>query len=266
MRTGCCASRGGSDGIDPRQVHQDRRRAQAVYDRLFELARRRGSPHRRAGTYQQDRGSGRHHADVRRGGRARHRPDDGDADGRRWHRRRRLCYHLAGLDHHHPAQGGWHPDHDHGGGGGMTRLFKNNVTSELAVGIDAAATEIQILDPSSFPATIPGSQYLRQAGSWQAVKGGAGITADPPANPMPGQLWWESDSGALNIWYIDANTSQWVQTNANGLPDASADGNTYARKNNAWVLSVTSQDVTTAVSAKVAKAGDIMTGGLQVGV
>ena len=217
----------------------------------------------------------------------------------------------------------------------MTRLFKNNVTSELAVGIDAAATEIQILDPSSFPATIPGSQiflvtleqrtttfneicrvtnivgdkltivrgqegttplafqafdivesrltaaaldeflidapvdgaqYLRQAGSWQAVKGGAGITADPPANPMPGQLWWESDSGALNIWYIDANTSQWVQTNANGLPDASADGNTYARKNNAWVVSVTAQDITTGLSAKVAKAGDQMTGGLQVGV
>jgi hypothetical protein len=44
--------------------------------------------------------------------------------------------------------------------------------------------------------------------SWAAVADG------PPSNPAPGQLWWESDTGNLFVWYVDANTSQWVQINA----------------------------------------------------
>jgi len=32
-----------------------------------------------------------------------------------------------------------------------------------------------------------------------------------PANPVPGQLWWESDTGALFVYYDDGNSQQWVQ-------------------------------------------------------
>src|SRR6478736_594430 len=52
----------------------------------------------------------------------------------------------------------------------MTWLFKNNVTSELAASITAADTTVQILDPSSFPTSVPpGVTFLvtleqRQAG------------------------------------------------------------------------------------------------------
>jgi len=38
----------------------------------------------------------------------------------------------------------------------------------------------------------------------------------PPSTPCPNQLWWETDSGVLWIWYDDGNTQQWVQTNAGG--------------------------------------------------
>jgi hypothetical protein len=50
--------------------------------------------------------------------------------------------------------------------------------------------------------------------------GGASVTIsdNPPGSPTAGNLWWESDSGNLYIYYNDGNSSQWVlvtpQTNA----------------------------------------------------
>lgn len=37
------------------------------------------------------------------------------------------------------------------------------------------------------------------------------IGDEPPPNPIEDQLWWESDTGILFVWYDDGNTSQWVQ-------------------------------------------------------
>jgi len=49
--------------------------------------------------------------------------------------------------------------------------------------------------------------------------GGGGVTIGdaPPASPLAGQMWWESDSGNLYIYYQDANTSQWVQINGSNV-------------------------------------------------
>jgi hypothetical protein len=54
-----------------------------------------------------------------------------------------------------------------------------------------------------------------QAATKQYVDGHAGGTvyiADTPptGTPAAGALWWESDTGALYIYYTDANGSQWV--------------------------------------------------------
>lgn len=57
-----------------------------------------------------------------------------------------------------------------------------------------------------------------------------------PSNPVNGQLWWESDTGILWLWYVDANTSQWVQLEGPGIGDAPSDGNTYERRNGVWRL------------------------------
>ena len=34
---------------------------------------------------------------------------------------------------------------------------------------------------------------------------------NPPPNPTPGTFWWDSVSGQLYIWYVDADSSQWMQ-------------------------------------------------------
>jgi hypothetical protein len=36
------------------------------------------------------------------------------------------------------------------------------------------------------------------------------LLAMPPGSPVPNQLWWESDTGNLFIYYDDGTSSQWV--------------------------------------------------------
>ena len=42
------------------------------------------------------------------------------------------------------------------------------------------------------------------------------IADDPPVATTAGQLWWESDTGTLLIWYDDGTSPQWVATGAVG--------------------------------------------------
>ena len=47
-----------------------------------------------------------------------------------------------------------------------------------------------------------------------SIEGGAVDVSDtPPSNPNAGDLWWESDTGELKIYYDDGNTEQWVDAN-----------------------------------------------------
>jgi len=102
---------------------------------------------------------------------------------------------------------------------------------------------------------------------WAAVTipPGTTISDTAPSSPQNGQLWWESDTGATFIYYVDPGGApgQWVQINAGSQPpaiatDAPADSAYYARQNNAWA------DVAPLLAAKVNKAGDTMTGQLNV--
>ena len=47
-----------------------------------------------------------------------------------------------------------------------------------------------------------------------SIEGGAVDISDaPPSNPNTGDLWWESDTGELKIYYDDGDTEQWVDAN-----------------------------------------------------
>ena len=99
---------------------------------------------------------------------------------------------------------------------------------------DASWQEFQ--SPIATDAPQDSKTYGRKDAGWvQVVSGGAQIDDNPLGSPLNGQLWWESDTGALNIWYNDGSSAQWVQTNANGIPDAPLDGKAYSRKNQGWI-------------------------------
>ena len=65
-------------------------------------------------------------------------------------------------------------------------------------------------------ATQPGSLFVRQkkAGVWSGwMKAqGTSMGASPPATPSNGVLWWDPTRGKLFIFYVDADTGQWVET------------------------------------------------------
>ncbi len=70
---------------------------------------------------------------------------------------------------------------------------------------------------NAFPeAPMDGRQYARQMAAWSKVQVvGTTSTGDKPPTALlePGQMWFETDTGSLFIWYDDGNSQQWVQIN-----------------------------------------------------
>ena len=73
--------------------------------------------------------------------------------------------------------------------------------------------------------------YLLRGGSWTPVtsdggggSGGASVTVgeNPPANPIQGDLWWDSIGGSLYVYYIDIGSNQWVIASPNVGGDTGA--------------------------------------------
>ena len=93
----------------------------------------------------------------------------------------------------------------------------------------ALANDLAALEALSGTNTI---YYRSGTDAWSAVTIGNGISFSggalsesvaisdtPPSSPIAGNLWWESDSGILYIYYNDGNTSQWVAlTSGGGIP------------------------------------------------
>jgi hypothetical protein len=53
---------------------------------------------------------------------------------------------------------------------------------------------------------------------WAQIGGSVGVGDTAPTTPQPGTLWWDSVGGQLYVWFVDANSSQWViANNAAGL-------------------------------------------------
>lgn len=60
-------------------------------------------------------------------------------------------------------------------------------------------------------------QYEGSTSTWRnkIASGGVTVGDSRPATPIPGDAWFDSNDGTLYVYYADANTSQWVQVQAN---------------------------------------------------
>jgi hypothetical protein len=55
-----------------------------------------------------------------------------------------------------------------------------------------------------------GNTYGRKNGAWAIGAAAVTIADTPPGGPIAGNLWWESDSGQMFIYFNDGSSSQWV--------------------------------------------------------
>jgi hypothetical protein len=89
------------------------------------------------------------------------------------------------------------------------------------------ADRAQAISDAMLPdAPSDGNQYGRRNGAWDLIKASATPSDTPPASPTNGQLWWETDSGDLYVFYDDGTSQQWVQVNTTVDAIAVGGGNT----------------------------------------
>ena len=72
--------------------------------------------------------------------------------------------------------------------------------------------------------------------TWSTVSSGGGganvsISDTAPGGASAGDLWWESDTGRLKIYYQDTDSTQWVDANPPLSPALSSDAPTTASSN-----------------------------------
>jgi len=145
---------------------------------------------------------------------------------------------------------------------------------ELAIEMATVPPRLWVGVPTAIDAA--GMKLLLPSG------GGITVAEDPPAVPLQGDLWYESDTGILWMYYHDGNSFQWVQVNGSGsagggvtiadaAPAGAAQGDLWWESDTGilWIWyddGNTMQWVQAAGSSGgdfVKKTGDTMTGNLQ---
>ena len=55
-------------------------------------------------------------------------------------------------------------------------------------------------------------RYNATVGAWQSIRTGALVTMSEtaPANPIPGQLWFNETEAKMYVSYDDGSSTQWV--------------------------------------------------------
>ena len=107
---------------------------------------------------------------------------------------------------------------------GATWLLDSTVVTAAAKTVlDDTTTAAMRTTLGAEPASATGTtaQFWRGDKTWAVPPGGGGggatTSIDPPSDPEDGDLWWESDTGNLFVWYDDGSSSQWVQISPSGV-------------------------------------------------
>ena len=106
--------------------------------------------------------------------------------------------------------------------GGSVYISYNNTNRITTTSTGVTITGALTAGGLTYPTTNgTNGQVLSSDGTgnvvWQTPSGGGGggasvTISDTPPAASAGDLWWESDTGRLKIYYQDTDTSQWVDT------------------------------------------------------
>ena len=108
----------------------------------------------------------------------------------------------------HPGRRYWVPK-----GGGLVPGAISIYDEGTLVGTADSITQLNFVGA----AVTAAAQPLGIAATMTIIP--ATVQDDPPLSPKTGELWWESDTGDLFIYYDDGTSAQWVLANAGGMGD-----------------------------------------------
>ncbi len=118
-----------------------------------------------------------------------------------------------------------------------SKLADNSVTTAKI--LDANVTTAKVADAAITPAKLSidyteeapsdGKQYARKNDVWSEVLPTTSSQDSPPANPTDGLIWYDSDSGKSFVYYVDTNSSQWVEMSPNWTGGIADDGVTTVK-------------------------------------
>lgn len=107
------------------------------------------------------------------------------------------------------------------------KIADANVTTAKVA--DAAITPAKLSIDYTEEAPSDGKQYARQDDAWSEVLPTSSSGDSPPANPTDGLIWYDSDSGKSFVYYVDTNSSQWVELNPSWTGGIADDGVTTVK-------------------------------------
>jgi len=106
--------------------------------------------------------------------------------------------------------------------------------------------ELQFQDvptPGDIETQPNGVTYIYDGVKWSSAGsggGGASVSTgpNPPATSYDGDLWFDTTTGIMYVYYLDSDSSQWVDVrpggSGGGTDEAPLDGRQYGRQNGDW--------------------------------
>jgi hypothetical protein len=106
------------------------------------------------------------------------------------------------------------------GGTGLTATPTNG---QLLIGNGTGYTLASLVAGANVTIT-PGAGSITIAATGGGGGASVSVGTTAPGSPTAGDLWWDSEAGALRIYYSDGTSSQWVDTNGGVGPGAGGAG------------------------------------------
>jgi hypothetical protein len=142
------------------------------------------------------------------------------------------------------------------------QIRRTETSNDPPTGLLPGELVAEMSDPLRLWVGVPTS--IDASGRRMLVPFSSVISSDtPPPSPIINQLWWESDTGIMWLWYHDGNSGQWVQVSSGGqdVPDVPTEADEIVFVPGGGLAANDVQEALIELDAeKVNRAGDTMTG------